>query len=120
MNDQRLIRFLAEKVMRWPRYEDWVLEKQQAEGYYADNYVCYRERGWNPLDFWTDAGMLWEKAAKVGKSIHLELEPFSVKGLCRDWQHGELVPMLCADSGPHALSFAIARAFGYEEEGEEK
>ena len=119
MNDQSLIRFLAEKVMGWKletnHYGDLV-----AKGYGTLQDGMTGTWYWNPLDFWTDAGMLWEKAAKDGKSIHLELEPFSVKGICRDWQHGELVPMLCADSGPHALSFAIARAFGYEEEGEEK
>lgn len=115
-NDDKLIRFLAEKVMdyRLDAFVDddgvWVVD---------DTYICGR-RLWNPLregrEGWADAGMLWERVQSDTR-FDVGLQGFfgNYKGLVAE-RHGTeaMVGALCA-SGPRAISLAIARAYGWKE-----
>jgi len=88
---ESLARFAAENVMGWS----------------PDSAAA---RNFNPAESWADAGVLWEKAREKGIFITLSGQPVG------PWIGQGIRADASSDSGPRALSLAIAKAFGYGEQ----
>lgn len=95
--DAALVRHLAERVMGCTpdQIERWGLDPH-----------------WNPLDSWADAGMVWERARKMG--IWIELSGADNWRATFDRAGGSYITLPC-DSGPRAISEAVGRATGFED-----
>ena len=121
-SDALLLQFLMEKVMGWHAeqcsarlgvYNYSEHGSLRTGGWRCTLYPNGAVEGWNPLQrnqqkAWGDAGMLWEKATKKG-TFALSMNADGVIA----WADHPAISV-SGDSGPRALSLAIARAFGYE------
>lgn len=106
--DESLIRFCAIRVMGWK-----IQHHQGVDCIYSTDgltFLSYLFK-WNPAESWDDMGQVWEKAAKMGHVLQLTNigdawvgKPITSSG-----------DMATCDSGPRAITTAIARAFGYQE-----
>ena len=114
MEDQRLIRFLAEKVLGWQVEQN--SRATIARG--ADGTVVCLDghsscRYWNSLDSWADAGMLWEKVPFL--SVRgLMCTPTGPKYSTSLYDKNAKFIHVWADTVPLVISKALATAFGYE------
>jgi len=113
--DQSLVRFCAETVMEWtPRMHpgsDILLYWEDVN----QRYVFGSH--WNPPNSWADAGQVWEKAAKkhvLGLKLGPAIRP-NAKATVYEIT-GITVPY--GTSGPRAITEAVARAFGWQPEGD--
>lgn len=96
-----LIRHLAEKVCNL---------QYRAKGMPGDARPL-APWNWNPLDSWADAGVVWEKARKMGLHVVLICSQ-KEKDWCA-WAGKEKI--IRSDSGPRALCEAVALATGWKE-----
>ncbi len=112
--DKSLIHHLAEKVMGWRVDDEHIVP---GDLFVRDGAVWIerrdRERHWNPLESWADAGMVWERVREMG--IQLDLIASSDRWFGRIWQ-GPASTQYQATSAPRAISEAVAFATGWVEE----
>jgi len=132
MMDEQIAAQLAEQVMGWKIPPDDNCEKYyERQKFFGDdaNYPSYdpkykllwRDRScdgvkWNPFESWGDAMALAEKWCKAEKSVH-QMTRF-VDGSWRSRLFGrDSVFLADAESGPRAVTMAVAKAAGIEVEG---
>ena len=112
MSDQKIIQFLAEKVMGW-KLETNYYGDLVAKGYGTLQDGMTGTWYWNPLEFWADAGMLWEKVPLLAVS-GLMCTPTGPKYSASLYDKNAKFIHVWADTVPLVVSKAIATAFGYE------
>jgi len=111
MEDQRLIRFLAERVM------GWIIQQNHYGDFHAgDKRLMDGMTGkwdWNPAESWADAGMLWEKVPllTVRGLMHTPTGPKYSASL---YDKNAKFIHVWADTVPLVICKALATAFGYE------
>jgi hypothetical protein len=112
--DESLEKFLAESVMGWEWCEGNAMT-MFAGRWEEPNGGTHLPQFWNPLKSWSDAGQLWERVREKGLQLQLS-------GWPKEWFAAfvwRAAPSVrgdvSADSGPHAITEAIARATGWEE-----
>jgi hypothetical protein len=68
-----------------------------------------------PLDSWADAGMVWEKARKMGIYIMLRGAPALEWGAYYPDDDGFVLAFVSSNSAPRAICGAVAMATGWKE-----